>query len=44
MENGKFNMSIKFISFKDSNEIHIMQTKSNDIEIMMSSETDDIID
>ena len=37
-------MSIKFISFKDSNETRIMQTKSDNIEIMMGSEIDDIID
>ena len=37
-------MSIKFISSKDSNEIRIMHTKSDNIEIMMGSKTDDIID
>ena len=35
-------MSIKFISSNDSNETHIMHTKSDNIEIMMGSETDDI--
>ena len=37
-------MSIKFISSKDSNETGIVHTKGDNIEIMMSSETDDIID
>ena len=36
-------MSIKFISSKDSNETRIIYTKSCNIEIMMGSETDDII-
>ena len=34
-------MVINFISSKDSNEI---RTKSNDIEIMMGNETDEIIE
>ena len=37
-------MSIKFISSKNSNETRIMHTKSDNIEIMMDSKTDDIID
>ena len=37
-------MSIKFISSKDSNETRIMHTKSDNIEIMMGSETNDIIE
>ena len=37
-------MSIIFISHKDSNETRTMHTKSDDIEIMMSSETDEIIE
>ena len=37
-------MSINFISSKDSDETRNMHTKSNNIEIMMGSETDDIID
>ena len=37
-------MSINFISHKDSNETRTMHTKSNNIDIMMSSETDEIID
>ena len=37
-------MSISFISHKDSNETRTMHTKSNNIDIMMSSETDEIID
>ena len=37
-------MSINFISSKDSDEIRNMHTKSDNIEIMMGSETDDIID
>ena len=32
-----------FISFKDSNETHTMHTKSDNIEIMISNETDKII-
>ena len=36
-------MSINFISSKDSDETRNMHTKSNKIEIMMGSETDDII-
>ena len=40
----KLKMSIDFISSKDdSDEIHIMHTKSNNIEIMMGIETDEII-
>ena len=37
-------MPIKVIFSKHSNETHIMHTKSDNIEIMMGSETDDIID
>ena len=37
-------MSIKFISSRDSNETRIMHTKSDNIEIMMGSETNDIIE
>ena len=37
-------MSINFISSKDSGETCNMHTKSDSIEIMVSSETDDIID
>ena len=36
-------MIINFISSKDSNEIYTMRTKSNNIEIMMGNETDEII-
>ena len=36
-------MTINFISSKDSDEIRTMHTKNNNIEIMMGSETDDII-
>ena len=36
-------MQINFISSKDSREIYTMHTKSDNIEIMMGSETDDII-
>ena len=35
-------MSISFISFKDSDETCNMHTKSNNIEIMVGSETDEI--
>ena len=37
-------MQINFISSKDSRESRNMHTKSDNIEIMMVSETDDIID
>ena len=37
-------MAINFISSKDSDETQIMHTKSNNVEIMMSSETDEIIE
>ena len=37
-------MSINFISHKDSNETRTMHTKSDNIEIMMSSETNEIIE
>ena len=36
-------MIINFISSKDSAEIRTMRTKSNNIEIIMGSETDEII-
>ena len=36
-------MVINFISSKDSDQIRTMHTKNNNIEIMMGSETDDII-
>ena len=34
---------INFISSKDSDEIHTIYTKSDDIEIMLGSETDETI-
>ena len=37
-------MTINFISSKDSNETCTMHTKSNNVEIMMGSETDAIIE
>ena len=37
-------MVINFISSKDFDKICIMRTKSNNIEIMMSNETYDIIE
>ena len=37
-------MTIDFISFKDSDEIRTMHTKSNNIEIMMGNETNEIIE
>ena len=36
-------MAIKFISSKHSDETRTMHTKSNNVEIMMGSETDEII-
>ena len=37
-------MTINLISSKDSEETRTMHTKSNDVEIMMDSETDEIIE
>ena len=37
-------MQISFISSKDSEEIHTMHTKSNNIEIMMGNETVEIVE
>ena len=37
-------MSISFVSHKDSNETRTMHTMSGNIEIMMSSKTDEIIE
>ena len=37
-------MVINFVSSKDSDEICIMRTKSNNIEIIMGNETDEIIE
>ena len=36
-------MTINFTSFKDSNETRAMHTKSNNIEIMIGNETNEII-
>ena len=36
-------MAINFISSKDSDETRTMHTKSNDVEIMVGSETNEII-
>ena len=37
-------METNFISSEDSDETRIMQSKSDNIEIMMGSETDEIIE
>ena len=37
-------MSISFISSNDSDKTHNLRTKSNNIEIMMGDETDEIMD
>ena len=37
-------MAINFISSKDSDETRTMHTKSNNVEIMIGSETDKIIE
>ena len=37
-------MAINFISSKDSDETRTMHTKNNNVEIMMGSETDEIIE
>ena len=36
-------MEINFVSSKESDEIHIMHTKSDNIDILMGSETNDIV-
>ena len=41
MENS-IKMVINFVSSRDSDEIHAMRTRSNNIEIMMGNETDEI--
>ena len=41
MENS-IKLVINFISSRDSDEIRTMRTKSNNIEIMMGNETDEI--
>ena len=38
-----FLMTINFLSSKDTNETRAMHSKSNHIEIMISKETDEII-
>ena len=43
-ENGKLSMTINFVSSKDSNKIHTMHAKSVNIDILMGSETDEIIE
>ena len=37
-------MTINFISSKASDETHTMQTKSDNIETMIGSETDEVIE
>ena len=37
-------MITNFVSFKDSDKIRVMHTKSNNIKIMMGNETDEIIE
>ena len=37
-------MAVNFISSKDSDETRTMHTKSNNVEIMMGSDTDEIIE
>ena len=37
-------MTINFFSSKDSNEMHTMHTTSDSIEIMIGTETDEIIE
>ena len=43
MEN-QLTMAINFISSKDSDETRTMHAKSNNVEIMMGSETNEIIE
>ena len=40
----KLTTTINFISSKDSDETHTMRAKSDNVEIMMGSETNEIID
>ena len=44
MELIKLIMTINFFSSKDSNETHTMHTTSDSIEIMIGTETDEIIE
>ena len=46
MENGKIQltMQITFISSLDTGEFRIMNSKRDNVKIMMGTETDDIID
>ena len=44
LENGNLTISINFVFSKDSDETHNMHTKSDNIEIIMGSETNDIIE
>ena len=37
-------MAINFISFKDSDDTQTVHTKSNNVEIMIGSKTDEIIE
>ena len=41
---NQLTMAIDFISSKGSDETRTMHTKSNDVEIMIGSETDEIIE
>ena len=41
---SQLTMAINFISSKDSDETRTMHTKSNNVEIMMGSKTDEIIE
>ena len=40
----QFTISINFISFEDSKETRAMYTKSNNIEILIGNETDEMIE
>ena len=39
----QLSMKINFVSSKDSDEIHIMHTKNGDTDVLMGSETNDIV-
>ena len=43
MENFQVIMRINFISSLDTGEFRIMHSKSDNVEIMMGTETDDVI-
>ena len=43
-DSTQLTMAINFISSKDSDEIRTMHTKSNNVEILIGSKTNEIVD